>query len=91
MKPSEDIKPVTYMKTRSADLVASATRSGRPIIITQNGIAKVVVQDVRIFERDRAALHLLKLLSQGIADAEKGNLIPQEVFFDRLEKKLTPS
>jgi prevent-host-death family protein len=90
MKPSQDIKPVTFMKTRSAELIDTVTKKGTPIVITQNGEAKVVVQDIRSFERDREALLLLKLLSQGVAEAEKGEGIDQETFFGRLEKRLAP-
>lgn len=89
MKPSEDIKPVTYMKTRSAELIKRVTQKGRPIVITQNGEAKVVVQDIRAFERDREALLMLKLLSQGIRDAEEGHVILQESLFNRLAEKLS--
>lgn len=88
MKPSQDIKPVTYMKTRSAELIETVTSKGTPVIITQNGEAKVVVQDIRSFERDREALLLLKLLSQGVTEAEKGEGMDQDTFFNRLEKRL---
>ncbi len=88
MKLSEDIKPITYMKTNSAELVETATRKSRPIIITQNGMAKVVVQDIKSFERDRDTLLLLKLLYQGVLEAEKGEGVDQEDFFDQLEKEL---
>lgn len=90
MKPSQDIKPVTYMKTRSAELIKAVTSKGTPVIITQNGEAKVVVQDIRSFERDREALLLLKLLSQGVAQADKGEGVEQEFFFEQLEKRLVP-
>jgi prevent-host-death family protein len=88
MKPSEDIKPVTYMKTRSAELIDTVTLKRRPMIITQNGEAKVVVQDIQSFERDRDALLLLKLLSQSIVEAERGEIIDQEDVFKEIEAKL---
>src|SRR3989337_1507736 len=89
MKPSQDIKPVTYLKTQSADLIQSVSRSRRPLVITQNGVAKVVVQDIKSFERDRETLLLLKLLSQGVSDIEKGDFIDQDLLFQRIEKKLS--
>lgn len=89
MRPSQDIKPVTYLKTRSAELIETVTRRGTPVVITQNGEARVVVQDIRSFERDREALLLMKLLSQGVAEAERGEGIPQEVIFHQIEKRLT--
>ncbi len=90
MKPSQDIKPVTYMKTKSAELIETVTRKGTPTIIMQNGLAKVVVQDIRTFERDRDTLLLLKLISQGVIEAEKGEGVDQETFFHQLEKRLEP-
>lgn len=56
-----------------------------PVIITQNGEPKVVVQDV---ESDRKLLLLLKLISQGVLDAEVGHMVEHDSLFDRLEKKL---
>ena len=59
-----------------------------PVIITQNGEPKVVVQDVESFESDRKLLLLLKLISQGVLDAEVGHMVEHDSLFDRLEKKL---
>lgn len=88
MKASEDIRPVTYLKTRSAELIERVTTQRRPIIITQNGQAKVVVQDIRSFERDRDALLMMRILSQGIEDVKGRRVVKQEAMMKRLEKKL---
>lgn len=88
MKPSQDIKPITYMKTHSAELVALTTKTGRPVVITQSGKAAVVVQDIRHYERQHDAFFLLKLLAQGVEDASHGRVIEQNKLFARLEKKL---
>ena len=88
MKTSQDIKPVTYLKTRSAELIDTVTRKRTPVFITQNGEAKAVVQDIRSFERDRETLLLLKLISQGVAEAERGSGSDQEAFFQEMEKRL---
>ena len=66
MKLSEDIKPITYLKTRAAELINTISTRRSPVVITQNGEAKAVVQDIRSYERDRSALLMLKLLAQGI-------------------------
>ena len=89
MKPSQDIKPITYMKTRSAELIERVTTQRCPIVITQSGEAKVVVQDVKSFERDRETLLFLKLMAEGITDAEQGRLVEQDALWRRLEKKLS--
>src|SRR5262245_41817913 len=89
MKHSQDIKPITYMKTKPAELIQTVTVSRRPVVITQNGEAKAVIQDIQSFERDREALLLLKLLAQGVAEADEGCLTPQDAVFERLEKQLS--
>lgn len=88
MKLSQDIKPITYMKTHSAELVDLASKTGRPVVITQSGRASVVVQDIKSYERQRDALLLLKLLAQGVEDAEAGRVTEQDKMFARLERKL---
>lgn len=88
MKLSEDIKPITYMKTNSAELVETAIRKSTPIVITQNGMAKVVIQDIRSFERDRDTLLMLKLLAQGIEESNLDEGIDQDIFFNQLEENL---
>ena len=91
MQSEEDIKPVTYMKTHSAELIRSVSSRRCPTVITQNGEAKVVVIDVKSFERDRKVLLLLKLLSQGVTEAKQGKVVDQEALFDRLEKRFSRS
>ncbi len=59
------VEPVTELKTRSAQLIKKAKTSGQPIVITQNGKATAVLQDVESYERQRRALLLLKFLAQG--------------------------
>ena len=66
------IEPVTVLKTRSAQLIKEATATGQPIMITQNGKATAVLQDVRSFEEQRQALLLLRFLAQGNQELKRG-------------------
>ena len=88
MKIDEDIRPVTYLKSHAADLLAQVNDTHRPVIITQNGEARAVLQDPESFERMRAAIGLLKLVAQGEDDLRNGRTTSQEKVFSRLEKKL---
>jgi prevent-host-death family protein len=81
----EDIKPVTYMKTRSAELLQKVNESRRPVVITQNGEAKAVVLDVDSYEELRDATLILKLVAQAEAEIEAGLAVPQEEVFTRIE------
>lgn len=88
MRLKEDIKPVTYMKTRPAELLKKVSESGRPTIITQNGEAKAVLMDVESYEALRDAATLLQLAAQGEKDIQEGRYLPQEEAFARVRARL---
>ena len=83
-----DIKPVTYLKSRAADLLKQINDTHRPVIITQNGEPKAVLQDPQSYENMRNAIGILKLLSQGETDIRNGKTMPQNDVFLTLEKML---
>jgi prevent-host-death family protein len=84
----DDIKPVTYLKSRAADLLKQINETHRPVIITQNGEPKAVLQDPESYENMRNAIGILKLLSQGEEDIKAGGGKSQEAVFADLEAKL---
>jgi len=83
-----DIKPVTYLKSRAADLLNQINETRRPVIITQNGEPRAVLQDPVSYENMRNAIGILKLLSQGEADIQCGRTKPQENMFNEIEDAL---
>jgi len=88
MKMSEDIRPVTYLKSRTADLLAQVNETRRPVIITQNGEARGVLQDTESYESMKTAIAILKLVVQGEEDIRKGDTIPHDEVFRRIENSL---
>ncbi len=88
MNITSDIKPVTYLKSKAADLLNQINETHRPVIITQNGEPRAVLQDPESFENMRNAIGLLKLLSQGESDLRTGKVKPQEEVFKGIEKAL---
>lgn len=74
MNLTEDIEPVTALTRGAAELISRATERHRPIVITQNGRPTAVLQDMASYERQRRALHLLKLLAQGDRDHDAGRV-----------------
>ncbi|MBN2686999.1 MAG: type II toxin-antitoxin system Phd/YefM family antitoxin [Deltaproteobacteria bacterium] len=88
MKITEDIKPVTYLKSRAADLLKQINESHRPVIITQNGEPRAVLLDPESYENMRNAIGLLKLISQGESDVRDGRVKPQEEVFKDIENAL---
>ncbi|MGR6438365.1 type II toxin-antitoxin system Phd/YefM family antitoxin [Proteus mirabilis] len=53
MRYSEQIKPISYLKANVAEVMTKLTESGAPMIITQNGEAKAVIQDITFMKRHR--------------------------------------
>ena len=86
MSLEEDIRPITYLKTRAADLLKQVNETHRPVVITQNGEPKAVLQDPQSYESMRNALGLMKLISQGEEDIRKGRVRSQEQVFAEMEK-----
>ena len=88
MKITKDIKPVTYLKSRAADLLNQINETHRPVIITQNGEPRAVLQDPESYENMRNAIGLLKLISQGESDVRNGRVKSQEEVFKDIENSL---
>lgn len=91
MNISEDIKSITYLKSKAADLLKQINNTRRPVIITQNGEPKAVIQDPKSYENMRNALSLLKLIAQSEEEIKKGKTKPQSEVFVNLKKKLEKS
>jgi len=88
MNITNEIKPVTYLKSHAANLLKQINETHRPVIITQNGEPKAVLQDPESYENMRNAIGILKLLSQGEEDIKSGSIKSQEAVFADLEDKL---
>ena len=88
MNITNDIKPITFLKNHAADVLKQINETRRPIIITQNGEPKAVLQDPESYENMRNAIGILKLLSQAEDDIKNGNTTPQESVFANIERKL---
>ncbi len=84
----DDIKPVTYLKSKAADLLNQINETHRPVIITQNGEPRAVLQDPKSYEDMKNAIGILKLISQGESDVRNGKVKSQEDVFSDLEKSL---
>ena len=73
MKFSTQVKPISYLKSHAAEIIRDITESREPMLITQNGEAKLVVMDVRSYEEHEETLALLKLLALGNREIEQGH------------------
>ena len=87
MKLSCQIKPISYLKAHAAEIVRNMVRQGAPLIITQNGEAKVVVQDIESYEQTQETMALLKILALGTRQIEEGKVQPADDVVQRLRNR----
>ena len=85
MKLSQSLKPISYFKAHAADIIKELNRDHGTMIITQNGEAKAVIQDIEEYERIQEALALLKMIAQGQKDVEAGKTIPAAKVLSELD------
>lgn len=84
MRYSSQVKPISYLKAHAAEVLAQLSEQREPMVITQNGEAKAVLQDVASYEDTQETLALLKILALGQAESEAGQLRSAEEVFARL-------
>jgi prevent-host-death family protein len=75
MKLSSQIKPISYLKAHAAEIIRNLGEQQESMIITQNGEAKVVIQDIESYEKMQQTVALLKILAIGMRQVEEGRLL----------------
>lgn len=86
MKFSTQVKPISYLKSHAAEIIKDISESRKPMLITQNGEAKLVVMDVRSYEEQEETLALLKILALGNREIEQGHFKSADELFAELDK-----
>ena len=89
MRYSIQIKPISYLKANAAEVLQVLEKHRKPLIITQNGEAKAVIQDVASYEETQETLALLKILALGSQQVERGEITPIGQVASRLRHKAT--
>jgi prevent-host-death family protein len=87
MRYSSQVKPISYLKANAAEVLNQLTEQREPMVITQNGEAKAVIQDVASYEETQETLALLKILALGIHEIEAGKTQPLADVAKRLRSK----
>ena len=87
MRLSTQIKPISYLKDNAAEIIRDMGKDGEPLIITQNGEAKAIVQSLKEYERTQETLALLKILALGDKKFDEGKGIPASEVFAELRRK----
>ncbi len=91
MRYSSQVKPISYLKANAAEVLKHLTEQRQPLVITQNGEAKAVLQDVASFEETQETLALLKILALGNQDVASGKVKPVADVVARLRAKRVPA
>lgn len=84
----ESIKPISYVKAHATDIIKNMAETRTPIIITQNGEATAVLQDIASYEEIQESLAMLKILAMGQKDVEEGRVKPAEQAFADIREKI---
>lgn len=76
MRFSSQVKPISYLKANAAAVLDQLADRREPMVITQNGEARAVLQDLASYEQTQETLALLKILALGQQDVDAGRLRP---------------
>ncbi|MCO4892787.1 type II toxin-antitoxin system Phd/YefM family antitoxin [Cupriavidus sp. WGtm5] len=87
MRYSSQVKPISYLKANAAEVLEQVNERREPLVITQNGEARAVLQDVASFEQTQETLALLKILALGNQEIAAGKLKPVKDVVARLRSK----
>lgn len=91
MRYSTQVKPISYLKANAAEVLAQLSQQREPLLITQNGEARAVLQDVASWEETQETLALLKILALGNEQVEAGKTRPLADVVSRLKSRNTGS
>lgn len=84
-----NIKPISYLKANAAEVLQRLTEQREPFLITQNGEARAVLQDIASYENTQETLALLKILALGNREIEEGKVTPINEVARRLRARKT--
>lgn len=87
MNLKDSVKPISYVKTHASELVREVAETGITYVITQNGQAKAVLQDVKSYDETMESLALLKILAVSTKSIESGNYKPLHQAFSDLDER----
>ncbi|MCP4607498.1 MAG: type II toxin-antitoxin system Phd/YefM family antitoxin [Planctomycetes bacterium] len=88
MKLSDAIKPISYLKAHASELIRAIADNRGTLIITQNGEAKVVMQDLQSYEETKESLAFLKMLAQSQKSKNEGEFDSVKGTFRKIEDRI---
>ncbi len=90
MKTSEAVKPISYLKTHASEIIRDIVASDKTLVITQNGEAKAILQDIKKYEQTQDSLALLKILALSSKSLKAGDYKPASESFSAIRERIEP-
>ena len=87
MKHSEAVTPISKLKAHASEIIRDVWENNRTLVVTHNGEAKVIVQDIKVYEKLQNSLALLKILALSKKSLEDGNTISSKQAFKKIRKQ----
>jgi len=87
MKLSEAVKPISHFKSHASEVVREIVETHKPVVITLNGEAKAIIQDIREYEKDQESLALLKILALSRKSVNEGRYRPAAEAFAAIREQ----
>jgi len=91
MIKSEAIKPISYLKAHASKLIRDISNNQKTMIITQNGEAKVILQDIKLYEQTQESLAMLKILAISTKNLKDGKIKPINQAFKDIRERIKES
>ncbi|HEY9461070.1 MAG TPA: type II toxin-antitoxin system Phd/YefM family antitoxin [Paralcaligenes sp.] len=88
MRYSNNIRPISYLKEKTTAIIREITETREPMVITQNGNATFIVQDIKSFEQTQETMALLKILALGQNEITTGKFSSSDDFFRQMDKEI---
>ena len=88
MKMSDSIKPISYLKSHTAEALRDVSEGQKTMVITQHGEAKAVLQSISSYEQTQESLALLKMLAQSSKSLQEGRSKPAKKAFSDIQKRI---
>ena len=88
MKLSESIQPISYLKAHASEIIRNVAEKRETLIITQNGRAKAVLQDINLYEETQESLAMLKILAKSSKQLQEGKIKKADAVFIEFEDRI---
>ena len=88
MRYTTQVRPISYLKANAAEVLDHLNEVREPMLITQNGEARAVLQDVASYQETQETLALLKLLALGQRDVAAGRVKPVAEVVKRMRERI---